>query len=370
MAQTWMVDNACPTKVSQLKWIPCTGLLGHQTEDEVMAPREQAEVFISYASQDRERVIAIAGHLEAAGVTVWLDQQRILGGDIYGPAIVRALRTAKVMVLMCTDAAMRSPNVRQEIVLAWKYQVPYLPLLLEPVSFPEQLEYWLEGWQWTEVLERPVAAWRPAVLQALAWAGVSSAVGSGAVVAPPALARPAEKGLAGLLAAAQFTDQFWPLPVESGAARGQARTVLRDLGAPQDGVRRRFRVGERVRLALESERAGYLLVLDWGASGTVYCLCPSWFAPDQRLAAGCGYLPQVGSRYDAFTVTGQPGREQVLAIISDEPLGLDWLPPAAQQRQTPARVLTEADIEDVRRRLQSLEADRWVALATYFEVIP
>jgi len=61
------------------------------------------------------------------------------------PEIVRGIKGCKVLLLMCSDAALRSRNVKQEIQLAWKYERPYLPLLLEPTSFPEQLEYWLEA---------------------------------------------------------------------------------------------------------------------------------------------------------------------------------------------------------------------------------
>jgi hypothetical protein len=79
------------------------------------------------------------------------------------------------MVLMCSDASLRSKNVKQEIQLAWKYERPYLPLLLEPTNFPEQLQYWLEGWQWIEVLDRPVTVWLPEVLTALASVDVQRA---------------------------------------------------------------------------------------------------------------------------------------------------------------------------------------------------
>ena len=78
-----------------------------------------AEVFISYASRDRDRVVAIARCLEAQGVPVWRDQKNILGGEIYGPAIVRGIRESKVLMLMCSDASLRSRNVMQESLLAW-----------------------------------------------------------------------------------------------------------------------------------------------------------------------------------------------------------------------------------------------------------
>jgi hypothetical protein len=173
-----------------------------------------AEVFISYASQDRERVLPIADRLEQAGVSLWLDRDQIPGGTNHGPEIVRGIRGCKVLMLMCSDAALRSRNVKQEIQLAWKYGRPYLPLLLEPTSFPEQLEYWLEGWQCVVVHGRPPEGWLPAVLQALARAGVRY---TGGEPAPPAAApavhpaRPGQ-GLAGLRAVARLTDQIWPVP--------------------------------------------------------------------------------------------------------------------------------------------------------------
>src|SRR5205823_11788040 len=90
------------------------------------------EVFISYASRNRDRVVPIARHLESAGVTIWRDQDEILGGENYGPKIVEGIKRCKLLMLMCTDASMRSKNVKQEIQLAWHFGRPYLPLLVEP----------------------------------------------------------------------------------------------------------------------------------------------------------------------------------------------------------------------------------------------
>src|SRR5262245_41980173 len=90
------------------------------------------EVFISFASQDLTRVLEVVRSLEHVGVRAWVDRQKILGGQNYGPEIVHGIRNCKVLALMCSDASLRSKNVKQEIQLAWKYERPYLPLLLEP----------------------------------------------------------------------------------------------------------------------------------------------------------------------------------------------------------------------------------------------
>lgn len=327
------------------------------------AEQPGAEVFISYSSRDRGRVLPVAGRLQAAGVSVWLDQKKIGGGANYGPEIVAGIKGCKVLVLMCSDAALRSRNVKQEIQLAWKYQRPYLPLLLEPISFPEQVEYWLEGCQWIEVLDRPPEQWLPAVLAALARCGV--ACGAAPEAAPAVAPVAPNQSLAGLRALARLTDEIWPVPADAAPPASRA-AVLRDLGAPQDDVQHAYRLGSRLRLVVESDHDGHLLLLDEGTSGAVYCLCPSRFAPDTRVHPGRTCLPQPSARYDAFVVSGRPGREHLLAILSADPLGLDWMP---TQPRVPARSLTPADIDQLLARLRDLPADRWTALSTYFDVV-
>jgi hypothetical protein len=183
-----------------------------------------------------------------------------------------------------------------------------------------------------------------------------------AAAAAPTLACVGD-GLAGLRAVARFTDQIWPLPAEE-MPRIPSRT--RGLGAPQDAAQHGFRVGSRVRLVLELDRTGHLLLLDEGPEGMLYCLCPSWFAPQTRVQAGRVYLPLPQSRYDAFEVSGRPGREHLLAIVSDEPLGLDWMP---VEPRVPSRVLTPVDIETLLAKIRALAGDQWVALSTYFDVL-
>jgi hypothetical protein len=326
-----------------------------------------AEVFISYASRDRAPVLRVADRLATAGVSLWLDREKIPGGTDYGTQIVRGIRGCQVLLLMCSDASMRSRNVRREVQLAWKYERLYLPLLLEPTVFPEQVEYWLEACQWVEVLDRPDDGWLPEVLHALRLAGVGSPGADDAMPAAGAAASPVrlDQGLAGLRAVARFTDQIWPLPADR-APRVAARTAVRGLGAPQEGVEHGFRLGSRVCLAVESDHDAHLLLLDEGPEGTLYCLCPSHFAPSTRLSRGCNLLPQARSRYDAFVLTGgRPGREHLLAVVTEEPLGLDWMP---TEPGLPARVLGPPDVAALLDLLRRLDPRRWTALSTYFDV--
>ena len=116
-------------------------------------------VFISYASVDRERVLPLVDRLERAGVKTWIDREGIHGGANYALEIAEAIEQASVLVLMCSEASLASRNVKQEIALGWRFEKPYLPLLLEPVEIPKDVAYWLEAAQWVEILDRPEDEW-------------------------------------------------------------------------------------------------------------------------------------------------------------------------------------------------------------------
>ena len=108
-----------------------------------------------------------------------------------------------------------------------------------------------------------------------------------------------------------------------------------------------------------------MLLLNIGTTKKVYCLCPSLFAPDTQLTPGRTILPQKDSKYPSFVISGKPGREHLLAIITEEPLELNWMP---TDPKIPACVLSQADIKALIDQLRNLDGNRWTALSTYFDV--
>ncbi len=136
-------------------------------------PQNAPYIFISYASADRDRVMPVVEALRRVGVSVWLDQQSIAGGENYAREIVEGIRGCAALVLLCSSASLASRNVKQEVGVAWKYERPYLPLLLEPVAIPDDLSYFLEMAQWIEVLDKHESEWLPQVLTALAPLGIA-----------------------------------------------------------------------------------------------------------------------------------------------------------------------------------------------------
>ncbi len=148
-------------------------------------------VFLSYASADRERALRIADLLEAHGTSVWIDRKSIAGGTSWGGEIVRGIRGCSFFLVVCSPAAMTSPNVLQEIQVAFESRHPILPLLLQPVQMPESVVYALAGRQWIEVLDRPEERWLTEALRALREPSVPPAsTGSGASSTPLSAAQP------------------------------------------------------------------------------------------------------------------------------------------------------------------------------------
>jgi len=130
--------------------------------------RERGYAFISYASVDRERVEPIVQALAAAGINVWMDRNDLRAGSNWAAEIVQSLRGCSALLVACSPAAFESRNVRQEIQVAGKYNRPYIPLILEPAKFPDEIEYQLEGWQWVDIVDHPQDAWLPEIIEALA----------------------------------------------------------------------------------------------------------------------------------------------------------------------------------------------------------
>jgi TIR domain-containing protein/uncharacterized protein DUF4384 len=325
-----------------------------------------ADVFISYSSRDRQRVCEILAQLQAAGIRLWWDQQRIDGAQVFTEEISSGIRACKALVLMGSQASMQSRWVNRELLLAEHHRKPILPLFLEPLELPVGFDLILIGIHYLEVTPETVEEKLPQICKALARVGVSCpgyGVNAGGVSPQPPALKPLES-LGRLMALAAWTEFIRPVrPVVKRTTRG----VTRDLGGLPPEPSNSFRLNEWVSLEIETDRPGHLLLLDVGPTGKVYCLCSSRFAPDTLLPQGKSYLPQDGSPWEAFYLSGSPGTERLLAILTDEPLDLDWIP---TDPQVPARVLDQADIDMLLNRLHGLEEGRWMALATSFDVVP
>ena len=110
-----------------------------------------AEVFISYSSLDRDRVMPVVESLRGNGISVWVDEGNIHAADLWSEQIVQAIADCRVMVVMLSQNSTDSHNVVKEVMLASEQKKALLPVYLEPADIPAKLQYQLAGIQHLEL---------------------------------------------------------------------------------------------------------------------------------------------------------------------------------------------------------------------------
>jgi tetratricopeptide (TPR) repeat protein len=110
-------------------------------------------VFVSYATADRKQALQVTRAIERRGRKCWISSRDVAPGENYQEAIVRSIRTAKAMVLVFSNAANDSDEIKKELSLASKYKLPVLALRIEDVEPSDAFAYELSTRQWIDAFE-------------------------------------------------------------------------------------------------------------------------------------------------------------------------------------------------------------------------
>ncbi len=112
-----------------------------------------APIFISYSSKDEQIAERIYQALEARGYDCWIACRDVHPGENFQEAIVRALRSAKVMLLVFTSNANNSDEIKKELVLAGRHRVTVVPVRVEDVVPNDAFTYELATRQWIDLFK-------------------------------------------------------------------------------------------------------------------------------------------------------------------------------------------------------------------------
>lgn len=93
-----------------------------------------ADIFISYASEDRNRVRPLAEALQERGFNVWWDRSLAAGQD-YTAIIEKELKDAKAVIVVWTQSSANSTFVRDEAGRA-RDEGRLVPVMLDQVQIP------------------------------------------------------------------------------------------------------------------------------------------------------------------------------------------------------------------------------------------
>jgi tetratricopeptide (TPR) repeat protein len=110
-------------------------------------------VFISYATADRKRALSVCKAIEARGAQCWISSRDVEPGENYQEAIVRSIRNARAVVLVFSEAANNSDEIKKELSLASRYRVPVMALRTEDVEPSDAFAYELSTRQWIDAFD-------------------------------------------------------------------------------------------------------------------------------------------------------------------------------------------------------------------------
>lgn len=117
-------------------------------------PREHEDrappVFVSHATVDRKHAIAASKALGRRGIECWIASRDIAPGENYQESIVHALRAARAVVLIYSAAANNSDEIKKELSLASRYQVPVVAFRIANVEPSDAFAYELSTRQWID----------------------------------------------------------------------------------------------------------------------------------------------------------------------------------------------------------------------------
>jgi len=132
-----------------------------------------AQVFISHARQDARAAQTICNALEQRGFGCWIAARDVEAGENFQVSIVRAIRAAKVLILVFSANANNSDEIKKEVVLAGQNRLVVIPVRIEDVIPDEGLAYELATRQWIDFFEDRETALHRLVRRLEAIAGVT-----------------------------------------------------------------------------------------------------------------------------------------------------------------------------------------------------
>jgi len=181
-----------------------------------------ASVFISYASQDQKVATTLCKALESRNFKCWIAARDIAPGENFQIAIVRAIRAAKIMLLVFTGNSNNSDEMAKELALASQSKLIVVPLLIDDVRPNDAFSYEFATRQWIDFF----SDWEAAIEQLAQRIAVAlgteaaTAPAAAAVPAPPAAQAPTPDVILQALAAQPAEAAVEPTLIDPGGRAG------------------------------------------------------------------------------------------------------------------------------------------------------
>jgi hypothetical protein len=114
------------------------------------------DVFLSYSDSDRSTALAVLFALEHGKIRCWMAPRDVLAGMEYGTAILEAIKSCRVMILIFSGKADSSPFVRREVERAVAMEKIIMPFRIENILPSRAMEFCLGNTHWLDALTPPL----------------------------------------------------------------------------------------------------------------------------------------------------------------------------------------------------------------------
>ncbi len=173
------------------------------------------DVFISHAGDDASAAVEVCALLEKRGLKCWMAPRDVAAGSVWDEAILDAIETARVFLLILSKRANQSQFVKNEVNRAFSQGKPIVTFRLEDVAPGRSLELYLARHHWTDAFPPPLSARVESLASSITALLDSYTAASGVSAAP--VAPPAQPTLFSrlLLPLSTFTEKVRHLSRES-----------------------------------------------------------------------------------------------------------------------------------------------------------
>ena len=114
------------------------------------------DIFICHSAKDKPTADALCATLEAKGLRCWIAPRDVLPGADWSEAIIDAINGSRALVLVYSEHANTSPQIRREVERAVHKGLAIVPLRIEDVPMSKALEYFISTPHWLDALTPPL----------------------------------------------------------------------------------------------------------------------------------------------------------------------------------------------------------------------
>ncbi|HUP93378.1 MAG TPA: toll/interleukin-1 receptor domain-containing protein [Burkholderiales bacterium] len=169
------------------------------------------DVFVSYASPDRDLAFRIVAYLEKENIACWVAPRDVPPGLEYGDAILRGIEQSRACVLVLSEHSNDSQFVRKEVERAVSKSKPVLPVRIREVSPSGSIEFFISSSQWIDAWKSPMEQHLPPLVAAIKAIGQPGAahVRSSTLPPPRRSNMPLIAGISAAFIAAGAAGAWW-----------------------------------------------------------------------------------------------------------------------------------------------------------------